>query len=214
MKQKIIIYGSGGHAGVIIDIIKKQGQYEIAGLIDDDEGLKGKRVLGCEVLGPEKMLLAQNNSDIIKAVVGIGDNKTRRGVVEKLFNSNFQLIKAIHPSACIGGEVEIGPGSVIMANAVVNSGSVIGENVIINTSTSVDHDCRIGNYVHVCPGVNLGGGVSVGDFTLVGIGSSVLPSVRIGSNVIIGAGSVVTRDIPDNVTAKGVPARFIRPENE
>ena len=206
MNEKIIVYGGGGHARVVVDVILKQSKYKLAGVIDDNPELTGVSVLGYPVLGGSELLRELYRDRIFKAVAAIGDNRARQAAVRQLRNAQFQLATTIHPDASIGRGVTIGAGSVIMANAVVNPGSVIGGNVIINTSSSVDHDCCIGDYTHICPGVNLAGGVAIGDFTLIGIGSVVLPSVNIGSNVVIGAGSVIIDDVCDNMTMIGAPA--------
>ena len=77
-------------------------------------------------------------------------------------------------------------------------------------TTTVDHDCVIGDFVHIAPGVNLAGNVSVGDGSMVGVGTSVIPGIRIGKNCIVGAGSVVIEDVPDNSVVVGSPARIVK----
>ena len=209
MREKIFIFGAGGHAKVVIDIVRKQKIYEIEGLVDDNPALGPAEILNCPVLGGREVLSRLYSAGIKTAIIAIGDNRVRKEIAEMLSNEKFQFATAIHPSASIGEEVRIGRGTVVMANSVINPGSVIGENAIINTSSSVDHDCRIGNFTHICPGAIIAGGVVVGELTLVGMGSSLLPAVTIGSQTIVGAGSVVTADLSDNVTAIGVPARVM-----
>jgi sugar O-acyltransferase (sialic acid O-acetyltransferase NeuD family) len=102
----------------------------------------------------------------------------------------------------------------ILPSATVNIDSVVGNHVILNTSSSVDHDCRIGDYAHIAPGCHLGGGIIVGEGTFLGVGTSVVPGVRIGRWSVIGAGAVVTKDLQDNCTAVGVPARVIKTREE
>ncbi|HIC96179.1 TPA: transferase, partial [Candidatus Bipolaricaulota bacterium] len=89
-----------------------------------------------------------------------------------------------------------------------------GENVIINTGATIDHDCVIEDYVHISPGVHLAGNVKLGELSHIGIGASAVQRVKIGKGVIIGAGAVVIDDIPDHVTAVGVPARVIKRHGE
>ena len=79
--------------------------------------------------------------------------------------------------------------------------------VNLNTVCSIDHDDQLGGGVHVCPGARLAGEVQVGARSWIGIGACVIQQVRIGSDVTVGAGAVVVRDLPDGVTAVGVPAR-------
>jgi len=66
------------------------------------------------------------------------------------------------------------------------------------------------NHVHISPGAHLAGHVHVGTLTHIGIGASVIQRVKIGRNVIIGAGAAVIDNIPDNVTAVGVPAKVLK----
>lgn len=143
-------------------------------------------------------------------VAAIGDNQARRRLWEKLKKLGYELACAIHPSAQIAGDVSIGPGTVIMANTAINSGTEVGVNAIINTGATIDHDCVIEDYVHISPGAHLGGNVRTGELAHIGIGVSVIQGIKIGESAIIGAGAAVIDDIPDNVTAMGVPARVIR----
>src|SRR5690606_33143132 len=97
----------------------------------------------------------------------------------------------------------------MMAGAIVNPSTVIGKGCILNTASSVDHDCRIGDYVNIGPGAHIAGGVTIGSLSSIGTGAVMVPNVVIGANCVIGAGSVVTKSLPDNVTAYGIPARII-----
>lgn len=98
----------------------------------------------------------------------------------------------------------------ICAGVVVNTGSVIGADVILNTGCTVDHHNRIGDHAHIAPGVHMGGEVEVGEGALVGIGATVMPRKRIGAWSVVGAGTLVTRDVPDGVVVVGAPARVVR----
>ena len=85
-----------------------------------------------------------------------------------------------------------------MPKSVINISVKISKSCIINTSSSIDHDTTINQFSHICPGVNLAGGVKIGKNTLVGIGTKVIPNINIGSNVIIAAGSTVYKNIKSN----------------
>ena len=145
-------------------------------------------------------------------IVSIGVNRIRKMIVERLKanNSAIEFISAIHPSAVISPSAKIGEGTVVMAGAVINADAVIGNHCIVNTGETVDHDCVVEDYCHVAPGVHISGGTHVGEGTWVGVGSSVIQCLNIGKNCMIGAGSVVVKDIPDNVTVYGCPAKVIK----
>jgi sugar O-acyltransferase (sialic acid O-acetyltransferase NeuD family) len=113
----------------------------------------------------------------------------------------------IHPRAWVADTARVGPGSQILGMAAVSESVSIGSHCIINTSAVVDHDCSIGDGVHIMPGATLAGCVVVEDFASIGSGAVVLPRIRIGRCAIVGAGAVVTRDVAPNETVIGVPAR-------
>jgi sugar O-acyltransferase (sialic acid O-acetyltransferase NeuD family) len=115
-----------------------------------------------------------------------------------------------HPASFVSPSSSLGKGSQVLAGSVISVLSTIGEACIINTNASVDHECLIGDGVHIAPGATLCGCVTVERFSMIGAGAVVLPRTKIGEGSVIGAGSVVTKDIPSNVVAFGSPARVIR----
>ena len=206
-KEKLVLFGAGGHAKVVIDIIEQQGDYEIAGLLDDDLKHRGTLFFGYPVLGARADLAALISTQLRHAIVTIGDNSNRAAVAAHLDQHGWRFASAVHPRASIGRGAKIGPGTVVMAGCVVNADTYLGAHVIINTGATVDHDCRIEDAVHIAPGCHLCGGVSVGRGSLLGAGSSVTPGVRIGSKVIVGAGSTLVRDVADDARVSGSPAK-------
>ncbi|MGE4403625.1 MAG: acetyltransferase [Desulfobulbus sp.] len=206
MKDKIFLFGASGHAKVVIDIIERQGLYEIAFLVDDDPALKGQHVYGYPVIGGKEDLLA---GDIHRGIVAIGSNRARRAVAGWLRDHGFDLVCAVHPSAQLACGVIIGSGSVVMAGAIINADSIIGQDVIVNTRAGIDHDCTIGDGVHIAPGTTLCGTVTVGDGSFVCAGATIIPNLTIGSNVTVGAGSTVIRDVTEGITVVGSPAKQI-----
>jgi sugar O-acyltransferase (sialic acid O-acetyltransferase NeuD family) len=209
--MKILIVGAGGHGQVVADILLARqkidgGQVKPMGFLDDNPALQQQIFLGLLVLGTIAQLPAIAHEAVI---VAIGDNRTRQKISQTLLHRSEQLATAIHPTAVIGTEVKIGGGTMICAGAIVNPGAHLGRSVILNTGCTIDHHNRIGHYVHVGPGVHLGGDVEIGEGTLLGIGATVLPQRRVGAWSVVGAGAVVTKDIPANTTVVGVPARAI-----
>lgn len=198
MKQLLII-GASGHGKAVADIAKLNG-YESILFFDDNENVKecGKY----SVVGKSSEI-NDYDGDVI---VAIGNADVRERFYEMLSHRNMPVL--IHPSAVIADTVIIKEGTVIMAGVVLNSDAVIGKGCIINTCSSVDHDCNIGDYVHIAVGVHVAGTVNIGYKTWVGIGASVCNNLDICSGCMIGAGAVVVKNIDVKGTYVGVPARI------
>ena len=210
-KPRIVIWGAGGHATVVADLIRRGRQFRIAGFIDDvNPDRKGEVFCGAKVLGGQEQLTKLRRAGVKHLFLAIGDNTGRMKAAEIAKDLNFTLASVISPTADVASGTEIGAGTVVASGAVVTTGVRVGENVIINTSASVDHDSVIEDGAHVCPGVRLAGHVRVGRGAWVGIGAVVIDRVKIGAGAQIGAGAVVVRDIPENVLALGMPARVVR----
>ena len=211
MPEPLVIWGAGGHALVVADIIRQRGEYTIAGFIDDvTPERQGAPFAGSVVLGGREQLDRLHQQWIHTLFLGFGDCAERLRIADLVRAQGFALATAGHPAAVLAPDVTVGPGTAIMAGVVVNPAARIGENAILNTRASVDHECVIGDGAHLSPGVCLGGKVTVGRGTWIGIGAVVKDKVRIGSGSIIGAGAVVLDDIPNGVVAYGVPAKLIR----
>ena len=201
--KKLIIIGASGHGKVIADIARKNGYKDIA-FLDDNPSVK--ECGGYQVVGDSAMI-PTIDADYI---VGIGNSRIRQRIQDKIKSENRKLITLIHPNAVIGENVSIGSGTVVMAGAVINPGAQIGSGCIINTCSSVDHDCVLGDYVHVSVGAHLAGTVNVGEAAWIGIGATVSNNISIQSKCMIGAGAVVVKDIEEEGTYIGVPARKIK----
>lgn len=206
MYKKVVIIGAGGHAKVIADIVDKS-QDILLGFLDDNLE-KGKTVI-CDykVLGKiEEVLQLKEQDENIEFVIAIGNNNIRKEISDK-YQLNYYT--AIHPSAQIGLDVTIEKGTQILANACVNSCAKIGKHCIINTGAIIEHDNIIEDYVHISPNATLGGTVKIGENTHVGIGAVLKNNIEICSNCIIGAGAVVVKNIIEEGTYVGVPAKKI-----
>jgi len=209
MGHKVVIYGAGGHAKAIIDIIEKQATFEIVGLIDDKKPVQ-ETVLGYKVLGTHEILGALRSQGIHLGFVAIGDNEVRAAKTELLVAAGFRMISPIHPFSSIGRDANIGHGSCVFHGVVIDPCTHIGKGVIVNKKALVGHDSRIDNFVHMAPGVNCGANVKIGKKTFVGIGATIISGISIGSHTIIGAGSVVVRNVEADVTVLGLPAKIVK----
>jgi sugar O-acyltransferase (sialic acid O-acetyltransferase NeuD family) len=197
--NKIILFGGGDHARVVLDCLLDQGQI-VTGIFDPRQG---GELYGVPQLGhydPASHLDVQ-------AIVSIGDNQIRKKVVAEI---RQKFTNAIHATTVISNRASYGTGNMFLHRAVIQSETAIGNHVIVNTGAQIDHDCKIGNYVHIGPGAILCGTIVVGEGAFIGAGAVVIPGRKIGAWAIIGAGAVIINDIPDHAVAVGNPARIIK----
>ena len=199
--NRLIIIGASGHGKVVADIACLVGYEDIVFL---DSNAELKECLGYSVIGSDK-LLDEIDGDVF---IAVGNSDVRKRLMNQYKNRNFPVL--VHPSAVIAKSVHIDVGSVVMAGAVINPDTKIGKGVIVNTSSSIDHECVIHDFCHISVGSHLAGNVIVGEESWIGAGAIVSNNVSITSGSIIGAGSVVIRDIEDKGTFIGVPARKIK----
>jgi len=204
VNKGIFVIGAGGHSKVVVSCLQERN-ISIAAILDDDESKWERRILGVPVRGPVAVLSGYKS---VRAIPAIGDNDARLFMMNRF--SNAIWITVVHPAAWVHKSVTLGAGTVIFAGAVVQPDTHIGLGCIVNTGATIDHDCFVGDGVHIAPGSNIAGGVKIGEGSFLGIGTKIIPNIKIGKEVVIGAGSVIIRDIPDLVTAVGVPARIIK----
>ena len=181
MSDSVILIGGGGHSKVVIDCIQASGGQAV-GILDDGIAV-GTSVLGVPVLGKIEDYTKYLQHQFL---IAIGNNSIRRRISQQL---QVKWYTAIHPSAVVSPHARIGVGTVVMPRAVINAGAIIGSHCIVNTGVIVEHDNRIADYVHLSPAASLGGTVSVGEETHIGIGATVRNNIVICGNCTIGAGA-------------------------
>lgn len=199
--MNILIYGSGGHAGVVADVAMKAG-YNPIGFLDVRKQSQ-KNFINI----PSFEKIEDVNSNFEGFIVGIGDNQIRKKVFKE---TSGKPLLIIHPSAIISESAIIGEGSFVGPGVVINAGAKIGKNCILNTACVVEHDCLIGDHSFIGPGAILGGDVEIGNTSQVSLGAKILQGLSVGENTIIGAGSLVTRSVGPNVVSFGSPAQIVR----
>lgn len=208
--REIVVIGGGGHAKVVISVLKKIG-YHIKGYTDVEN--RGN-ILGVPYLGNDTILQdIGRKHEGTNAVIGIGkvDSCLLRLILQdKLGTIGFNFPLICSPHAIVNEGVSLGAGTVVFDGVVVNSGAELGRACILNTGSIVEHDCRVGENVHIAPGVILGGGVTIGDNCMIGTGSNIIQSVRICQGCLIGAGSTVIEDITIPGTYVGSPTKKAR----
>lgn len=208
--KEVIIFGTGGHARVVFDVLKRQNKYSPVTFVSLAENLDS--FMGLPHTHQSKIDQLSCNA----GVVAIGDNFLRSKVVQYILaiKPHFEFISIIDPSSQVGSDVVIQEGTVLMPHSVVNTGSRISKHVIINTSSSVDHDCTIEDFASLAPGAILGGNVGLGAYTAVSLGAHVIHGKKIGKHSVIGAGAVVLKNVGDFTVAYGNPCREVRTRSE
>ena len=201
-KPYLLIFGAGGHAKAIMDMVTQIGKYTIAGILDDDKLLTGKQVLGIMVLGTRALFPSLIEKGVKLATNGVGgilDIHVRIKVFEALEEAGFSFPALVHPRATVEPSARVEDGAQVFANAYVGSEAVLEPRCMVNTNAVVSHDCVIGMYSHIAPGALLAGHVHVGARTLVGMGVTTTIGVKIGSGVRIGNGAIILADVPDRM---------------
>jgi sugar O-acyltransferase (sialic acid O-acetyltransferase NeuD family) len=199
-KPYILIYGAGGHAKSVMEIVLQNNAHTIAGIVDDNQALTGTQVLGIPVLGTRAVLpflVAQGVKLVANGVGGIIDIGVRVKIFELLEKAGFSFPVLIHPRATVEPSATTGEGVQVFANAYVGAEAVLQPRCMVNTNAVVSHDCEIGAYTHIAPGALLAGHVHIGERTLVGMGVTTAIGLRIGSGVRIGNGAIVLANVPD-----------------
>ncbi len=202
-EKPVIVLGAGGHAKVIIDILS-QRKIKILGVAT----LNNSKIENHEFKNfTDEEVIANFDSEEINLVNGLGslpnDNK-RYELSKKYLDSGFKFISITHTSSIISKNTKILDGAQIMAGAIIGPGTNIGEGTIVNSQSSIDHDCEIKNYSHICPGVVCSGNVRVGSFVHISTGVSIINNINIGDNSIIYPGVTLVKDVPKNSIVKSV----------
>ena len=210
--DNIVIVGSSGHAKVVIDIVRKEGKYNVAGLLDRFRNV-GEKTAGYPVLGREEDLPELVEAHELKgAIVAIGDNFVRSTVVARINEicPDLPFVSAVHPDASVAMEVSIGEGTVVMAGVAINTCCSVGRFCILNTHSSLDHDSIMEDFSSLAPGAVTGGNCRIGQCSAVSIGAVLIHGIHVGEHTVIGAGSLVVKSIESFVVASGAPAKVIR----
>lgn len=206
--QRLWIYGAGGHGAVVAHVAQRTGAFEIGGFWDDDKTRRGEQYCGLTIMGGlERILRRTKDLEIKYIILAIGDNSVREQLAKSLPAVHFPRI--IDPTAVVSKGVKIGVGTVVMPGAVLEPFAHIGRHCIVNNHAVVGHNVSVGDFCHVGGGAIVSGQCTVGRGTLIGINACIIQNLHIGQYCRIGAGAVVLKNLPDNTTALGNPARII-----
>ncbi len=155
---------------------------------------------------------AMDHNEHTEVFIGVGDNNGRASEFAHIRSMGLRVAHCIAATATVARDASIGEGAVICAGAVIGSRAVVGANTIVNSLSYLGHDCVLGDHSQLTLNVSIAGTVTVGSNCFFGLKSGVYPNLTIGNDVVVMAGSIVTRSLPDAVTVGGVPARIMRRE--
>lgn len=211
--KEIVIFGAGYMAQevtwIIDDINAINEQYAFLGYIDANANNLGKYVYGeYKIIGSDYDVDGIANNHEVYGVIALQEESKRKQIYEK-FKDLIKWETIIHPSAKISHTATIMQGSIVSAGVVVSNDAIVGKNCYLNFNSVVGHNNEIGNFVSVMSGAVLCGNVSVGECSLIGTNSSVIPGIRVGSYSKLGVGSALIENLEDYTLAVGNPAQKI-----
>lgn len=198
-KPTLLLLGAGGHARSCIDVIERQGVFDIAGLVGTRDEL-GRRLLSYPVVGTDEDLdtLAKVHRHALVAVGQIASPETRMRLHRLALAAGFELPAVVALGAYVSPHATVGAGSIVMHGAIVNAGADIGANCIVNSRALLEHDVRVGDHCHVSTGAVVNGGVQIGAGSFIGSGCVIREGVRIGSGCVVGMGLALRQDLADH----------------
>lgn len=195
----ILVFGAGGHAKAVMEMITAIGKFQLAGIVDDKIPA-GTKVLDIPVLGSREIMPLLVERGLTQAANGVGgiiDINLRVKLFTLMEEIGLSFPSLLHPRATVEQSASVADGVQVFANAYVGSSVALQARCMVNTNAVVSHDCTIGSYTHIAPGALLAGHVQVGERSLVGMGVTTAIGIKIGNNVRIGNGAIIYADVPD-----------------
>lgn len=207
--MKLAIFGTSGFSREVLDIAVPVGYDEIVFIGETKE----PPIQGFTVKTEENIFSLVQES--FAFIIGIGNTKTRKAVWKKYPDLHYANL--IHSSATFGyrqrEELQKKAGNIICAGVRMMNQITLGNFGTFDLNCTVGHDCVVENFVTVCPGANISGNVLLQEGAYLGAnscviqGKSITQKITVGRYATVGAGAVVTKNIPDNIIVKGVPAK-------
>ncbi len=211
--KDLIIFGASGFGREVAWAAERQNKikptWNILGFMDDDESIQGTVINGYKVLGRAEEVQCYPDAYFVCAV---GSARTRERIIDRLkrLNPNVKFGTIIDPSVEMSDYVTIGEGSIICAHTLITVNVTIGSHVIINLDCTIGHDVILNDYATLYPSVNVSGNVQIGHAVELGTGLQVIQGKTVGDYSIVGAASVVIKDISERCTAVGIPAKPVK----
>lgn len=213
--ERVLILGGGDGAAQILDILARTPHQRAVAILDDNEDLHGKTIMGCPVVGhiPDITRLCEE-AVFDAAIISIASLlDVRAETYDKYAEQGIPFTNAIDPSALILSNAEMGTGNAIMAFCQIAACTVIGNNNFISSYTSLEHHNVLASHCTFGPGVMTSGLVEIGNRVKFGTGIFIEPKISIGDDCIIASGAVLTKSVPADSIVKTKSNVFIRQRN-
>ena len=203
--SNLIIIGAGGHALSVADAALSSGWTVVGFVSPDGEG-------PASTYGQVFSSVESINLSGTALALGIGTNHSRELAARDIANRypQIEIATVVHKTAFISTHARVLPGAVVLAHAAVGPGSSVGPGALLNTGASLDHESSLADFASLGPGARTGGNVFVGERTMVGMQAGILHGIRVGSDSVVGAHSLINADVENNIVAWGTPAKKIR----
>ena len=208
---ELLLIGASGLAREVLACVRENGQFDVVGVLDDDESKVGLALDGAPIIGPASHALRYPEA---RLVVCIGAGKWREKVIARLAGlglPGYRFATVVDPSVRIPYCCDIGPGSILLGNVTLTAGITVGSHVVMMPGVTLTHDDVVEDFATLAAGVSLGGGVRIGRAAYLGMNSCVREGIKVGAGSRVGMGAAVLADVPDGETWAGVPARVLEP---
>ena len=202
-KKTLVVLGNGGHAASVAEAAESAG-FTVAGFIEVAAEPAPLKRLSSRV--------GQIDFETTAVAIGVGTNFARAAihalVISEFPEARFPPI--VHQTAWLSPSAEIASGVTLLAHSSVGSNASLGQGSLVNTGASLDHDGELGDFASLGPGARTGGNVKVGPRAMIGLQAGILQGRTVGEDSVVGAQSLVLKDIPSLSVATGSPSRVIR----
>ena len=204
--MNLIVVGGGEFARVVIEAARGVGSVKVIGFVDPKPCEETVQRLGVARLGDDSAIAKFEDARLILGIGSLKVSPARGNIVGRLGYAADRWTSLVDRAATVSPTARLGRGALVLPGAVISSGATIGDHAIVNLGAKVDHDVKVGNFVHLCPQCALGGGSTVGDGCFIGMGAMVRDHTEVAPDTTVGMGAIVTKTFSAGATLVGMPA--------
>lgn len=208
--KNLVIIGAGAYGREVYSLaIQCEGfnkNFVIKGFINDDfhalDNFEGYPFIISDIQN-----YTIDKDDVFACAIGSVESK--KIICNLILSKGGEFINLIHPSVLINQNSKIGKGVIIFLNTNISNDCIIGDFVTIQGYVGLGHDTKIGGWSHVNAFTFTGGFVNIGTEVTINTRATILPGIKVNNNAVVGACSLVIKNVKENTTVFGVPAKKI-----